>query len=165
MMRIKASCLIWSNPQLDNLYVAKGYEIVACNCCGFCQVAQQPSVDELESLKANLHVSHTKFRDEQARPARETELAFMIPPLHLGNFSRRSFDYLFSRQIPGSILNFFRSQGKWTRLALLSYKINQISRWLAPPSLLDRLSRSRFGRINIYIPTSDIIYLVLKKPN
>lgn len=259
-MRSKTGCLICNNPQLDNLYVAKGYEIVACNRCGFCQVAQQPSDDELESLYANLHVIHTKFRDEQAahrenctrlhlmrryavtgqlildagcatgdfialakdhytvygvdisagaiehaklrmpdiaarlssfkiedlsdqwpkfdviclwdviehvrdpvhvcrtlmsmlKPGGHLILstpdigaltakvmkqnwAFMIPPLHLGYFSRRSFDYLFSRQVPGSILD-FRTQGKWTSLAFLFYKINQISRWLAPPRLLE----------------------------
>ncbi len=62
----KSSCLICSNPQLEHLYVAKGYEVVACNSCGFCQVKQPPSEDELDRLYVNLHVSHTKFRDEQA---------------------------------------------------------------------------------------------------
>jgi 2-polyprenyl-3-methyl-5-hydroxy-6-metoxy-1,4-benzoquinol methylase len=88
--------------------------------------------------------------------------AFMIPPLHLGYFSRRSLAYLFARQVPGRILEFL-TRGKWTTLTFLAYKINQINSWLAPQALLNGLSRSRFGRINIYIPTNDIIYLVVKK--
>lgn len=286
-MSSNARCLICQNAQLRFMYLAKGYEIVGCDHCGFCQVAKQPTDAELERLYANLHVSHTKFRDEQAAQrenlarlrlmqefvapgelvldagcatgdflalakahytvygvdisagaieqakvrlpdiaARLSSLklenlgeewpqfdaiclwdviehvrdpvsvcrtlmsllkpgghlflstpdmgaltakvmkqhwAFMIPPLHLGYFSRSSFTYLFAKQLPAHILA-CRTQGKWTSLAFLFYKINQISRWLAPPALLDWLSRSCLGRLNLYIPTNDIIYLVVKKP-
>jgi 2-polyprenyl-3-methyl-5-hydroxy-6-metoxy-1,4-benzoquinol methylase len=88
--------------------------------------------------------------------------AFMIPPLHLGYFSQRSIAYLFAKQLSARILT-SRTRGKWTSLAFLFYKINQISRWLAPPALLDWLSRSRLGRLKLYIPTNDIIYLVAEK--
>ncbi len=89
--------------------------------------------------------------------------AFMIPPLHLGYFSRRSFGYLFEKQLPARIVA-YQTQGKWTSLAFLFYKVNQISRWLAPSALLEWLSHSYFGRLNVYIPTNDIIYLVVEKP-
>lgn len=280
-------CLVCESPRLRHLFVAKGYEIVGCDHCGFCQVAKPPSDAELERLYASLHISHTKFRDEQAaRRENHTRLrlmqefvasggllldagcatgdflelakdyysvygvdisagaielakarlpdiaaylsslklenigqtwpkldaiclwdviehvrdpvsvcrtlmsllkpggylllstpdmgalsakvmkqhwAFMIPPLHLGYFSRRSFAYLFSKQTPANI-RAYRTQGKWTSLAFLFYKINQISSLLAPQAVLNWLSSSRVGRLNLYIPTNDIIYLVAKKP-
>jgi 2-polyprenyl-3-methyl-5-hydroxy-6-metoxy-1,4-benzoquinol methylase len=279
--------LLCHNPELQQMFVAKGYEIVRCGQCGFCQVARPPADAELARLYADLHVSHTRFRDEQA-PQRENQTrlrlvqefvgpparildagcatgdflalakaiytvygvdissgaiaqaqarlpdiadrlravkleeigehwpvfdaiclwdviehvrdpvgvcrtllrllkpggylflstpdmgaltarlmrqhwAFMIPPLHLGFFSRASFAYLFASQLPARILT-CRTQGKWTSVAFLFYKLNQISRWLAPAGLLDWLSRSRLGRINLYVPTNDIIYLVSQKP-
>jgi 2-polyprenyl-3-methyl-5-hydroxy-6-metoxy-1,4-benzoquinol methylase len=285
-MTSNATCLVCQNPRLRFMYVAKGYEIVGCDRCGFCQVAEPPTDGELERLYANLHVSHNKFRDEQAAlrenltrlrfmqefvapggvvldagcatgdflalakshytaygvdissgaieqakarlPDIATRLsslklesisqewpkfdaiclwdviehvrdpvsvcrtltsllnpgghlflstpnmgaltakvmkqhwAFMIPPLHLGYFSQRSIAYLFAKQLSARILT-SRTRGKWTSLAFLFYKINQISRWLAPPALLDWLSRSRLGRLKLYIPTNDIIYLVAEK--
>lgn len=269
------------------MYTAKGYEIVGCGRCGFCQVAKQPTDAQLHRLYTDLHVSHTKFRDERAAQrenlarlhlmqefvasgklvldagcatgdfvalakanyvvygvdisagaieqakARLPDLAprlsslslenlgeewpqfdavcmwdviehvrdpvaicrtviellkpggclflstpdigaltakvmrqhwaFMIPPLHLGFFSRNSVTYLFDKKLPARILA-YRTKGKWTSLAFLFYKINQVSRWLAPPVLLNWLSRSRLGRLNLYIPTNDIIYLVVEKP-
>jgi 2-polyprenyl-3-methyl-5-hydroxy-6-metoxy-1,4-benzoquinol methylase len=280
-------CLVCQNTQLKLSYFAKGYEIVGCDRCGFCQVAKPPTDADLDRLYASLHVDHTKFRDAQAaqrenlarlrlmqefvapgelvldagcatgdflalakahyavygvdisdgaikqakarlpdiaarlasrklenlgeewpqfdaiclwdviehvrdpvsvlrilmsliRPGGHLFLstpdkgsltakvmkqhwAFMIPPLHLGYFTRSSFAYLFEKELPAQILT-CRTQGKWTSLAFLFYKINQISSWLAPPPLLDWLSRSYLGHIKLYIPTNDIIYLVVKKP-
>jgi 2-polyprenyl-3-methyl-5-hydroxy-6-metoxy-1,4-benzoquinol methylase len=88
--------------------------------------------------------------------------AFMIPPLHLGYFSAKSFKYLFLHKVPARILA-CRNRGKWTNLAFIFYKLNQISKWLAPPVLLEWLSTSRPGRLNLYVPTNDIIYLVIQK--
>ncbi len=279
-------CLLCHNRALRRLFVAKGYEIVTCDRCGFCQVARPPSDDELTRLYADLHETHTRFRDERAaQRENQTRLrlvqefvapkacildagcatgdflklangyysvygvdisseaiakarrrlpeiadrlhavklekigedwpafdaiclwdviehvrepvgvcrtllrllkpggylflstpdmaaltsrlmrqhwAFMIPPLHLGFFSRASFAYLFPSQLPARILN-CRTQGKWTSLAFLFYKLNQTSRWLVPSGLLNWISRSWLGRINLYVPTNDIIYLVSQK--
>lgn len=89
--------------------------------------------------------------------------AFMIPPLHLGFFSRRSLGHLFDSRVPANIAA-CRSRGKWTSLAFVFYKLGQISPLLAPPSLLNWLSRHRLGRLNLYVPTHDILYLAAKKP-
>jgi hypothetical protein len=89
--------------------------------------------------------------------------AFMIPPLHLGYFSRASLNHLFTDRVRARI-RACQTRGKWTSLAFLFYKLGQISRLLAPPALLEWLSRSRLGRLNLYIPTNDIIYLVVQKP-
>ena len=280
-------CLVCRGPRLRRLFIAKGYQIVRCEQCGFCQVENPPSDAGLDQLYANLHVSHTKFRNEQAAQRENLarlrftqefvepgglvldagcatgdflELArdqyrvygvdisagaieqakvrlpdiadrlsskkledldqkwpkfdaiclwdviehvrdpvgacrtlmnllkpgayllvstpdmgalsakvmrqywaFMIPPLHLGYFSRRSLNYLFSQRVPATILA-IRTRGKWTNLTFLFYKINQMSKWLAPDALLNWLSGSRLGRVNLYVPTNDIMYLVAKKP-
>jgi 2-polyprenyl-3-methyl-5-hydroxy-6-metoxy-1,4-benzoquinol methylase len=281
-------CLICGNADLRYRFRAKGYEILACPCCGFNQASQTPTDSELERLYAELHVSHTRYRDEQSAqrenisrlqfiqrflstgaivldagcatgdflvqatnkysmygvdispgavdvarrrlPALVDRLhatrletinaldwpsfdaiclwdviehvrnpvelcrtllallkpggylflstpdmgaltarvmgpnwAFMIPPLHLGYFSRSSLMYLFSRRTPARICAYC-TRGKWTSLAFLFYKLNQISCWLAPPPLLRWLSESKFGRLNLYVPTNDIAYLAIQKP-
>ncbi|WP_326541323.1 class I SAM-dependent methyltransferase [Pseudorhodoferax sp.] len=287
MMSSVTSCLICQNTSLGFLYTAKGYDILGCRSCGFCQVGSPPDDAALEDLYRQLHLKHTQFRDERAalrenqtrlqlvlefvKPgalvldagcatgdflalaqshftvygvdisagaiqtaqarlpdiasrlaARKLEdigtdwpqfdaiclwdviehvrdpaavcrtlmgllkpgghlflstpdmgslaaklmrrhWAFMIPPLHLGFFSRRSLGHLFDRQVPARIAT-CRSRGKWTSLAFLFYKLGQISRFLAPPSLLDWLSRRRLGHLNLYVPTHDILYLAARKP-
>ena len=281
-------CLVCGNAALRHHFDAKGYAIDACDHCGFFQVAKPPPDAELDRLYAGLHVSHTKFRDEQAArrendsrlsllrefvapgktvldagcatgdflalavdhyqvygldissgaievarqrlPGIATRLvsarlekldqawpkfdaiclwdviehvrdpvgvcrslmgmlqpggclllstpdigalsarlmrqhwAFMIPPLHLGYFSRRSLAYLFAHRTPAQWMA-CRTRGKWTSVAFLFYKINQISRVLAPQGLLEWLRGSRLGRLNVYVPTNDILYLVAKRPD
>jgi 2-polyprenyl-3-methyl-5-hydroxy-6-metoxy-1,4-benzoquinol methylase len=89
--------------------------------------------------------------------------AFMIPPLHLGYFSQGTFSYLFTEILPARVLT-YQTHGKWTSLAFLFYKLNQISMWLAPQALLDWLSRTRLGHLNLYVPTDDILYMAVEKP-
>lgn len=283
-----STCLVCGNAQLRFMYTAKGYDIMACAQCGFCQVASQPDDAALDKLYAQLHLNHTQFRDERAaerenqtrlqlvkefvRPgavlldagcatgdflalakadytvygadisagaiahakARLPDVAsnlsslkledigedwpqfdavclwdviehvrdpvsvsrnlvrllkpggclflstpdmgslcarlmkrhwaFMIPPLHLGFFSRRSLRYLFTHKVPMT-LSASRSRGKWTSLAFIFYKLGQISRMLAPPALLAWLSRRSLGHLNLYVPTNDILYVVARKPS
>ena len=89
--------------------------------------------------------------------------AFMIPPLHLGYFSWRSFAHLFDHRVPGRIVS-FETRGKLVDLAFLLYKLNQMSRWLAPQPLLNWVAQRRLGQKRIYIPTNDIAYVVVRKP-
>lgn len=89
--------------------------------------------------------------------------AFMIPPLHLGYFDRRSFRHLFKHRVPGELLD-LRTRGKWTSVAFLFYKLGQIHRWLAPGWLMRRLQGSVVGKTNVYVPTNDILYIAVRKP-
>ena len=45
-------CAICGNPRLNSLFVAKGYEIMACEQCGFAQVGSPPDDAELAKLAA-----------------------------------------------------------------------------------------------------------------
>lgn len=89
--------------------------------------------------------------------------AFMIPPFHLGYFSRRSFEHLFAHRVAGEMTE-VQTRGKWTSVAFLFYKLGQIHRWLAPPWLMRWLKGSAVGRMNLYVPTNDIMYLAVRKP-
>jgi 2-polyprenyl-3-methyl-5-hydroxy-6-metoxy-1,4-benzoquinol methylase len=88
--------------------------------------------------------------------------AFMIPPYHLGFFSSKTFEYLFENVVPAQIL-YNKTYGKWTSLAFVCYKLNQISTLLAPSFFLEWLAKSPLGRINLYAPTNDIMYVVVQK--
>ena len=88
--------------------------------------------------------------------------AFMIPPLHLGFFSSKSLNYLFCKLI-GAEFVFETSRGKWTNLAFIFYKINQMSSRVCPKLIVDFIGKSRFGAINIYVPSNDITYAIFKK--
>jgi 2-polyprenyl-3-methyl-5-hydroxy-6-metoxy-1,4-benzoquinol methylase len=88
--------------------------------------------------------------------------AFMIPPFHLGFFSRKPFHFLFRNRLPAQIVT-MRTRGKWTSVAFVLYKLNQISGTLVPGWLLDRVAKSRLGKLNVYIPTNDVMYLVAQK--
>src|SRR5690606_11632633 len=61
-----SGCAICDTPSLDFLFVAKGYEIMACGRCGFAQVGSPPTDDELARLYEDLHVNHSRFRDARA---------------------------------------------------------------------------------------------------
>lgn len=87
---------------------------------------------------------------------------FMIPPLHLGYFTRRSLETVFST-FPGVELAGLSRRGKWTSVSFVFYKLNQMSARLVPAALMERVASSAAGRCNVYVPTNDIIYLVVKK--
>jgi SAM-dependent methyltransferase len=88
--------------------------------------------------------------------------AFMIPPLHLGFFSRSSFTYLFDKLVPADIVA-YETRGKTVALAFLLYKINQMSALLAPQWLIDRVAGHTLGQLNIPVPTNDIAYVCIRK--
>lgn len=90
--------------------------------------------------------------------------AFMIPPYHLGYLSRQSFEHIFNYRVSGEIVS-YETRGKTVDLAFLFYKLNQMSRWLAPESLLNWLAKSQFGQLKLYVPSNDIAYLAVRKPH
>jgi len=87
--------------------------------------------------------------------------AFMTPPEHLGFFTRRSFEALFREPLPGRIERMFR-RGKWANVAFIGYKIGRVApRWF-PSWLLAPCRWPRLGRLNLYVPTGDVRYLVVR---
>lgn len=89
--------------------------------------------------------------------------AFMIPPEHLGLFSRRSLRHLFETIVPGEVV-YHRSLGKSTNVAFVAYKLDRMFGRRFPAGAMDWLARSPLGRLIIYIPTGDIQYLAVRKP-
>jgi len=89
--------------------------------------------------------------------------AFMIPPLHLGYFTRASAMRLLHQQL-GCEITAAQTRGKWTSVAFLFYKLGQIHPLFAPAWLMSWLSGSAVGHLNIYVPTRDIMYLAARKP-
>lgn len=88
--------------------------------------------------------------------------AFMIPPYHLGYFSKQSFEHIFSHRVPGEIMS-YETRGKTVDLAFFLYKVNQMSSWLAPESLLEWMAKSQLGQFKLYVPSNDIAYLAVRK--
>ena len=89
--------------------------------------------------------------------------AFMIPPEHLSLFARKSFRHMFDAVVPGEIVRHV-SQGKWTNVAFLVYKLNRMAGNRMPQAVMNWAARSAFGRALVYIPTRDIQYLAVRKP-
>lgn len=89
--------------------------------------------------------------------------AFMIPPYHLSFFSGASFKHLFTRRMPGTIV-MMKTKGKWTNLAFLLYKLNQMSERLVPNRILEYAAQQPWLKLNIYVPTNDILYVAVQKP-
>lgn len=87
--------------------------------------------------------------------------AFMIPPLHTCYFSKRAFQII-SEKI-GAKIHFILTKGKTTNISFLFYKINQMNENIISKRFLDLLTNSLIGKLKIYIPTNDILYLGLRK--
>ena len=88
--------------------------------------------------------------------------AFMTPPEHLSFFSNESFIKIVDLHVKAKIIN-SKLKGKWANLGFIAYKINKIKPKWFPSFLLYPLQSSLLRKINIYVPTGDIRYLVLKK--
>lgn len=89
--------------------------------------------------------------------------AFMTPPEHLGFFTEKSFGVLFNNHVPGKIIKLIR-RGKWANLAFIAYKLRRVlPRW-APQWILAPLYWPYIRRVNIYVPTADVQYLIVRKP-
>lgn len=90
--------------------------------------------------------------------------AFMTPPEHLSLFSAKSFRYLFQHVVPGQIIHHV-SQGKWTNLAFILYKLNRIEARLFRAPLVEAAGRAAWGQRLVYVPTGDVQYLAVRKPS
>jgi len=88
--------------------------------------------------------------------------AFMTPPEHLGFFTKASIQELFLAQLKAKII-YLRQHGKWANLAFILYKINRVLPSLVPKFLLQIFNAVQAKRINIYVPSMDIHYLVIQR--
>lgn len=87
---------------------------------------------------------------------------FMTPPEHLSFFSSKAVASAARRLGPVALAQETR-RGKWANIAFIAHKIARIApRWF-PVSILWPLRRWPFNRLSIYVPTSDIMYVVLRK--
>lgn len=86
---------------------------------------------------------------------------FMTPPEHLSFFNKRSMQY-FARLMCLKIVK--RSdRGKWANLGFILYKINRVMPGTVPECIVKKFRNGFLSKINIYVPTHDIQYVVLKK--
>jgi 2-polyprenyl-3-methyl-5-hydroxy-6-metoxy-1,4-benzoquinol methylase len=87
---------------------------------------------------------------------------FMTPPEHLSFFSLEAITSLVAILGNCEIL-YSRRRGKWANIAFIAYKAGRITpRWF-PKSLLWPLSHWPLNMLSVYVPTGDILYLVLQK--
>ena len=88
--------------------------------------------------------------------------AFMTPPEHLSFFSKNSFYELFDNQTEAHIVSFAR-KGKWANLAFIGYKLGRIAPTWVPKALFALFKLPIINRLNLYVPTGDVQYLVIQR--
>lgn len=85
---------------------------------------------------------------------------FMTPPEHLSFFSHKSIEKL------AELLNMdvieWKSKGKWANVGFILYKFNRVSNIKIPNKVIQFFQTSFLSRWNIYVPTHDIQYVVLR---
>jgi len=88
--------------------------------------------------------------------------AFMTPPEHLGFFSRRSLAYVLEQSLGLKIVA-SQASGKWANLGFLMYKLRRVFPDVVPAQLVDRFRASAAAALAVYVPTSDVRYVVARK--
>lgn len=85
---------------------------------------------------------------------------FMTPPEHLSFFTQASM-----RQALGDVgleTSFARSWGKFANLAFVIYKAGRVG--LAPKAFGRWASAMGLGKVTLYVPTGDVMYIIAEKP-
>lgn len=88
--------------------------------------------------------------------------AFMTPPEHLSFFTQKSFSILFEGQ-SGTKIKHFSRKGKWANIAFIGYKLGRIAPSWFSKSLLQPFNWPGVRRMNVYVPTGDVQYLVVQR--
>ena len=86
---------------------------------------------------------------------------FMTPPEHVGFFSHKSMKFL-AKKCNYKIV-YWSSKGKWANLGFILYKINRVKPGLIPERFIEFFKSGFLSKINIYVPTKDIQYVVIVK--
>ena len=87
--------------------------------------------------------------------------AFMTPPEHLSFFTKKSFYRLFREKENTQLVTLFR-RGKWANLGFIGYKFRRVApQWTQ--NLSNIFSHRWLRHRNVYVPTRDVQYLVVRK--
>lgn len=86
---------------------------------------------------------------------------FMTPPEHMSFFDKKSMLRL-ARECNLEVIE-SRSKGKWANLGFVFYKMNRIVPNFIPECVINSFKKGILSKINIYVPTGDIQYVVLRK--
>lgn len=86
--------------------------------------------------------------------------AFMTPPEHMGFFSNQTMRYLFGKSYT---IKHLQSRGKWTNLGFVVYKLGRVFPSLASNIFQGLLGQRALGKLPLYVPTKDILYLVAQR--
>jgi 2-polyprenyl-3-methyl-5-hydroxy-6-metoxy-1,4-benzoquinol methylase len=87
---------------------------------------------------------------------------FMTPPEHLSFFSLLAFKMLVTN-LGNCEIVYTARRGKWANVSFIAYKVMRIAPSWFPKSLLWPCFQWPFKLMSIYVPTGDILYVVLRK--
>lgn len=84
---------------------------------------------------------------------------FMTPPEHLSFFTRAAMSQAMRRA--GLSTSHSKSMGKYANLAFIIYKAGRVG--LLPKSFGKLAAKMGLGKITIYVPTGDVMYVIAEK--
>lgn len=121
------------------------------------------------SVNGYLFISTPDFGSFTAKTMRSF-WHFFTPPQHLSYFSRKSFINFLKSQSKGDdfeILAMF-NRGKKTNLSFMLYKLGQMTRGVVSHKSFGWLVNLKIrhfcvGNISFYIPTNDLMYVVIRR--
>ena len=86
---------------------------------------------------------------------------FMTPPEHLSFFNKKSMQY-FAKCMNLKMVKRM-NRGKWANFGFILYKMNRVMPGIVPERVIHIFQTGFFFFLNIYVPTHDIQYVVLRK--
>ena len=88
---------------------------------------------------------------------------FMTPPEQISFFTKKAFKELADRLDMDMVA--WRSRGKFANAGFILYKFNRVSNLKIPAPIIRLFEGPVLRKLHIYVPTSDIQYLVMRKRN
>ncbi len=86
----------------------------------------------------------------------------MTPPEHMGFFNTKSVRFLFEEKMNFDILD-MKSLGRWTNIGFLLYKLGRVYPKFTSNYYMYIPFYKYWSKFAVYIPTKDILYIVIKK--
>lgn len=86
---------------------------------------------------------------------------FMTPPEHISFFNKKSMK-VFAKKQKLEIIS-WKSRGKWVNLGFIFYKLHRVVPSLVTEKMVRRIQNSFISKMNCYVPTMDIQYVILRK--
>jgi 2-polyprenyl-3-methyl-5-hydroxy-6-metoxy-1,4-benzoquinol methylase len=103
----------------------------------------------------------TPYADALTAKLMGKKWAFMTPPEHLGFFGKNSIEQLFARELKHKV-KFISAKGKWVNLGFLMYKLDKVFK-NPITNFLKKFFSGVLSGIPLYVPTNDIVYVVIQK--